>query len=807
MTGPSLNLDRFWSRRPGPEEALALAEVPVGSSLLELAAALRDQNFGSLVTYSPKVFVPLTELCRDVCHYCTFAKRPRQLSNVYLTEHQVLGIASRGARAGCHEVLFTLGDKPESRYRAAREALHALGCETTVDYLLRMAARVVEQTGLLPHINAGILSADQMAALKEVSVSQGIMLESGSVRLAAPGGPHHGSPDKDPAIRLANIELAGKLKVPFTTGILVGIGETRQERIESLLALRELHDRYGHIQEVIIQPFRPKPGTLMADQIGADDDELKWSIAVARIIFGPEMSIQAPPNLSPDSEIELIAAGINDFGGVSPVTPDHVNPEAPWPQLAVLKKNTEQANKVLVARLPIYPRYISADSGWVSSAIADDLLRHVDASGLARTDSWVPGELTEAPFGVGQFKKVHKGSYIGRIEKRLDQGLELSETDIVQLFNARGSEFDEVCHFADDLRRSAVGDTVTYVVNRNINYTNICTYRCGFCAFSKGSTLKGLRDKAYVLDLTEIVRRAEEAWERGATEVCLQGGIHPDFTGETYLEICRAIRFALPDMHIHAFSPLEIQQGAATLGISVRSFLTKLKESGLSTLPGTAAEILDDEVRRIICPDKLTTSEWLEIVETAHKLEMPTTATIMFGHVDQPHHWARHLCRVRDLQIRSNGFTEFVPLPFIHQEAPLYRRDSCRQGPTFRETVLMHAVSRIVLHRHISNIQASWTKMGRSGIAQLLNAGVNDLGGTLMNESISRAAGTRNGQELPPQEMDQLIASVGREPLQRTTLYGRPIGDRVQFSYQAKPLKELHLGTVSRSVAAPQSTA
>ena len=807
MTGPSVNLDRFWSRRPEPEEALALAELPVGSSLLELAAALRDQGFGSLVTYSPKVFVPLTELCRDVCHYCTFAKRPRQLSNVYMTEHQVLDIAGRGARAGCHEVLFTLGDKPESRYRAAREALQALGCESTVDYLLQMAGRVVEQTGLLPHINAGILSADQMLALKEVSVSQGIMLESASARLAASGGPHHGSPDKDPAIRLANIELAGQLKVPFTTGILVGIGETRQERIESLLALRELHDRYGHIQEVIIQPFRPKPGTLMADHIGADDDELKWSIAVTRIIFGPEMSVQAPPNLSPDTEIELIAAGINDFGGVSPVTCDHVNPEAPWPQLAVLKNNTEQANKLLVARLPIYPRYISADSGWVSLSIANALLRHVDASGLARTDDWVPGELTKAPFSVGQFMKAHKGSHIGRIEKHLDQGLELSETDIVQLFNARGSEFDEVCQLADELRRSAVGDTVTYVVNRNINYTNICSYRCGFCAFSKSSTLKGLRDKAYVLDIAEIVRRAEEAWERGATEVCLQGGIHPDFTGETYLEICRAIRSALPALHIHAFSPLEIQQGAATLNISVRSFLEKLKESGLSTLPGTAAEILDDEVRRIICPDKLTTSEWLEVVETAHQLKLPTTATIMFGHVDQPYHWARHLRRIRDLQVRTNGFTEFVPLPFIHQEAPLYRRDICRQGPTFRESVLMHAVSRIVLHGHISNIQASWTKMGRSGITQLLNAGVNDLGGTLMNESISRAAGTRNGQELPPQEMEQLIASVGREPLQRTTAYGRPVGDRVQRSYRAEPLKELYVGAVSRSTTVPQPTA
>ena len=797
MTGHSLNTKHFWSRRPKLEEAQVLAEVTVENELLELAAAIRDESYGSLVTYSPKVFVPLTELCRDVCNYCTFDKRPRQISSVYLAENQVLEIAEKGASAGCHEVLFTLGDKPELRYRAAREALDALGYESTVDYLLAMAGRVVDETGLLPHINAGILSADQMAALKEVSVSQGIMLESMSARLAAPGGPHYGSPDKDPAIRLANIELAGRLKVPFTTGILVGIGETRKERIESFFALRELHERYEHIQEIIVQPFRPKPGTLMAEHVGADDDELKWSIAVARLIFGPEMSIQAPPNLTPDSEAELIGAGINDFGGVSPVTPDHVNPEAPWPQLAVLEQHAEQANKELVARLPIYPRYMTADSGWVSSSIADNLVQHSDASGMARSDNWMPGELTKAPFFVNGSKGAQVRSQIRQIEIRVEKGLNLSEADVVQLFNARGSEFDQVCKFADELRRGLVGDTVTYVVNRNINYTNICTYRCGFCAFSKGSTMKGLRDKAYVLDLPEIVRRSEEAWDRGATEVCLQGGIHPEFTGRTYLEICRAIRSALPDLHIHAFSPLEIQQGAATLGISVRSFLEKLKESGLATLPGTAAEILDDEVRQIICPDKLTTDEWLEIIKTAHQLELPTTATIMFGHVDQPYHWARHLCRVRDLQIRTNGFTEFVPLPFIHQEAPLYRRDSCRLGPTFRESVLMHAVARIVLYGHISNIQASWTKMGRSGIAQVLKAGGNDLGGTLMNESISRAAGTRNGQELPPQEMDELIVGVGRKPLQRTTLYGHPVSDRVRCSYQAEPLETLNFGTGS----------
>ncbi|MDP6918587.1 MAG: 5-amino-6-(D-ribitylamino)uracil--L-tyrosine 4-hydroxyphenyl transferase CofH [Arenicellales bacterium] len=791
-------LDHFINRRPDPREARALHPNISDESLVQLAAALRDRGHGDLVTYSPKVFIPLTVLCRDVCHYCTFARQPRGHGQAYLSDSQILEIAGSGDQHGCHEALFTLGDKPELRYRAARDGLRRMGFGSTAEYLVHAAGLVFDQTGLLPHINAGILSFDEMSALREVSASQGIMLESASERLTERGGPHYGSPDKQPGVRLANIELAGRLKIPFSTGILIGIGETRRERIDSLLAIRELNDSYGHIQELILQPFRPKPGTLMAAHPPASGDELAWTIAVARILFGPEMSIQTPPNLSPGAETQLIAAGVNDWGGISPVTIDHINPEAPWPQIKLLSEKTARAGKILAARLPVYPRFIKEAKAWISPRISDRVRLQSDASGLARADRWYPGELTEPPSGAESFLSCGVRGAIGQILGRAENGRNLSETEIIRLFLARGEEFTDVCGFADGLRNEVNGSDVTYVVNRNINYTNICHFRCGFCAFAKSSTRKGLRDRPYLLDTQEITRRSVEAWERGATEVCLQGGINPDFTGNTYLSICRAIREVLPDIHIHAFSPLEIQQGAETLGIGIREFLAALKEAGLSTLPGTAAEILDDGIRQIICPDKINTAQWLEVIETAHGLGLRTTATIMFGHVEHPTHWARHLLLIRELQSRTGGFTEFVPLPFIGKETPLFLRGNARCGPTFRECILMHAVSRIVLHPHISNIQASWPKMGRSAVSLLLAAGVNDLGGTLMNESISRAAGTRHGQELQPEEMDELIRECGRIPAQRTTLYDRPSSGRISCSYDAAEL--LSVGATAASI-------
>ena len=784
----SIDPDRFLRSPPTDSEARSFMESVDHRTLIKVSAVLRDEGHGQLMSYSPKVFIPLTVLCRDVCHYCTFARSPRQAVRAYLPLDEVLEIAESGRQAGCYEALFTLGDKPEQRYRVARDELKRLGCSSTFEYLLQASRTVFEQVGLLPHINAGILSMDQMAALREVSASQGIMLESTSERLCQKGGPHFGSPDKQPAVRLSNIEQAGELRIPFTTGILIGIGENRAERIDSLLKIREINNRYGHIQELIIQPFRAKTDTLMAGFPEPEPSDLLWTIAVARILFGPSMNIQAPPNLTPGLEEQLVCAGINDWGGVSPVTLDHVNPEAPWPGIAELCATTRQSGKTLIPRLPVYPKFLEGSTEWLSPKVSTHVHHLIDGNGWPRTDSWVPGEVAEAPFSVRVDRMNKATTDLRSIFDRVAQEIDLTENDIVRLFRSRGDDFIETCKFADQLRRDVNGNVVTYVVNRNINYTNICTYRCGFCAFSKSSSRNGPRDHPYLIDLAEIRRRTQEAWRRGATEVCLQGGIHPDFTGETYLSICHAIKSEVPSIHIHAFSPLEVTQGARTLGISIAEFLEALKHAGLSTLPGTAAEILDDEVRQIICPDKITTDEWLNVIKTAHKTGLPTTATIMFGHVDKPQHWARHLIHVRNLQSQTGGFTEFVPLPFIHQEAPMYRRQNCRKGPTFRESLLMHAVARIVLHRYISNIQASWTKMGKAGVIECLRAGANDVGGTLMNESISRAAGNQNGQELPPGEMDQLIKDAGRVPKQRTTKYETPEVDRSLESYNAPPL-------------------
>jgi FO synthase len=779
--------------------SIRLEQAPL-AELIDAAGRLRDEGHGRLISYSRKVFIPLTHLCRDVCHYCTFAERPRAGKPAYLSADEVLAIARAGAAGGCTEALFTLGDKPELRYRAAREALDALGYETTIDYLQAMCALVLRETGLLPHANPGVMSRSEIAGLRTVTASQGIMLESLSARLCEPGGVHYGSPDKRPEARLETLRLAGELSVPFTTGILIGIGETRAERLEALFAIRDLHRRYGHIQEVIVQIFRAKPGTKRASAAEPDLDDLLWTIAAARLILGPAMNLQAPPNLSPGVYPRLVAAGINDWGGVSPVTPDHVNPEAPWPAIAELAQRTADAGKLLVHRLPIYPAYARDPGAWTAPEIATQTRRLSDAEGFARDDNWAPGVKIVPRTPTLRARAVDPA--IERIIEHAQAGARFDEPEIMRLFAARDADYERIVAAADALRRATSGDVIRYVVNRNINYTNICSYRCTFCAFSKGKTHEALRGAPYDLALNEIVRRATEAWERGATEVCLQGGIHPDYSGETYLAICRAIKTAVPDMHIHAFSPLEVTQGAATLGMPIRSFLAKLKSAGLSTLPGTAAEILDDEVRAIICPDKLSTAQWLDVVRTAHELGLRTTSTIMYGHIEHPLSWARHLLAVRDLQAETGGLTEFVPLPFVHMEAPMYLKGAARRGPTFREAVLMHAVARLALHPRVTNIQTSWVKMGPEGAAACLEAGANDLGGTLMNESITRAAGAEHGQEFPPEAMEDLIRSLGRTPEQRTTLYGPVPAERWAASLGAAALAPVVLTPPRKLVAA-----
>jgi FO synthase len=673
------------------------------------------------------------------------------------------------------------------------------------------------------------------------------MLETTAIRLAERGGPHWASPDKLPAARLATIEAAGEAHVPFTTGILIGIGETRRERLEALMAIRELDERFGHVQEVIVQNFRAKPGTRMAGSPEPPLEELLWTCAAARLVLGAAWHIQAPPNLSYAEFPRLLDAGIDDWGGVSPVTVDHVNPEAPWPELELLGEATRSRGLELAPRLAVYPEYVGEPERWLDSAVVPHVLALADAEGLAREDDWAAGapevrqhqedpgppEHPEKPppragalfngapsllpaasvqgkaahvgnGSVPEVSRLKRASKPARVSQPIGDALakvrdeiELDENDVTELFRARGNDFAAVVAAADVLRREVCGEAVTYVVTRNINYTNVCYFRCGFCAFSKGKLAANLRGAPYLVPLDEIVRRCEEAWDRGGTEVCLQGGIHPAFTGDFYVDVCRAIKQELPDLHVHAFSALEVWQGAATLGLPLRDYLERLKAAGLASLPGTAAEILDDQIRAVICPDKVTTGQWLEVHDAAHAAGLRSTTTIMFGHVDGPRNWARHLLGLREQQQRSGGFTEFVPLPFVHMEAPIFLQGRARRGPTFREAVLMHAVGRLALHPWITNVQASWVKLGLRGSQAALRAGANDLGGTLMNESISRAAGASHGQELPPEAMEAVIRAVGRTPRQRTTLYGEPPAERRKASFGAPPLAEPHNPSVN----------
>lgn len=784
-------------------EALDLSRNQDLETLMARARSLRDAGHGNTITYSRKVFVPLTHLCRDVCHYCTFARTPRHIGQPFLSADEVVALCKVGANLGCQEALFTLGEKPELRYKVARKSLAEMGFQTTIEYVTHCASRVLDETGLLPHINAGNLTRAEMLGLREISPSMGIMLESGSERLCEKGMPHYGSPDKDPSLRIKTLILAGELSVPFTSGILIGIGETKKERIESLLMLREVSERFGNLQEVIVQNFRAKPNTKMASAPEPDLEELLWTIAVARIVLGPEMNIQAPPNLSPGVLERLVDAGINDWGGVSPLTPDHVNPEAPWPHLDELSAATEAAGKWLDQRLTVYPRYIQDSKRWLSDKTRAYAFQHSDSSGMAKRDAWTPGESTEIPalehhLLTNRNQRNHSSDVLALIEKHRARK-ELNATEITRLFEVRGNDLSLVAGYADELRHETTGETVTYVVNRNINYTNVCYFKCKFCAFSKGSGNKDLRGKPYDISAEEIARRCIEAWDRGATEVCLQGGIHPDYTGQTYIDILSTIRKATPDMHIHAFSPLEIYQGAKTLEISLVRFLKILKSAGLNTLPGTAAEILHDDIRKEICSDKLNSAQWLQVMTAAHEVGFGTTATIMFGHLERPEHWAHHLLAIANLQKKTGGFSEFVPLPFVAAEAPMYRRGLSRKGPSFRECILMHAIPRIVFHGLIDNVQASWVKLGQAGVAACLSAGANDIGGSLMNESITRAAGADHGQEWHPAQIEKFLTDLQKKPKMRTTRYTQAPPERRRIAMQSGELATIKLDEASRT--------
>ncbi len=794
---PTTNADGLWTR-----DALLAADLP---DLLRAAAQKRFRAFGNRVTFSPKVFIPLTRLCNDTCGYCTFATSPAHVPSPFMSIDEVLSVARAGAHNGCHEALFTLGERPEDRYEVARAWLRERGYDSTVHYVAEAAKAVLTETGLLPHANCGALSSEEMAVLRPYAVSQGMMLESLNPTLEC----HRAAPDKHPARRLATLEAAGELSIPFTTGILCGIGESRADRIDALEAIAQSHARHGHVQEVIVQNFLPKDRTVMRNAPPCPGPEELWSIAVARLILPGDVHLQAPPNLTDDFGV-LLDAGIDDWGGVSPVTADHVNPERPWPDLDRLRTVTEERGFTLAPRLTIYPERTPdlvhpGRERWLDDGLRFCVSDRSDGEGLARDDpgaffpekvshftdtsdgaevvligerstSWYSGaSVTPAPLIPG---RPAASGLIREILEAADAGHEIGEDEIGALFSARGREAAAVAELADSLRVRTNGDSVTWVHNRNINYTNVCTFKCRFCGFSKGPLSMNLRGKPYLLTLEDIAERVREAWALGATEVTLQGGIHPDFDGEYYIDVCRAVKEAAPDIHVHGFTALEVTEGARRLGEPLEAYMLRLVEAGLRSLPGTAAEILDDEVRSVLCPDKINSEQWLECHETAHKVGLGSNVTIMHGSVEGPKSWARHIVRTREVQKRTGGFTEFIPLPFVHMASPIYLQRKSRRGPTFREVVLMHAIGRIAYHGHIDNVQASWVKIGVDGVRQLLQAGVNDLGGTLMNENISRAAGATHGQGKTPAELADLVAPLARPLVQRTTLYGTPGGHR-----------------------------
>jgi FO synthase len=779
--------------------------------LQSVAAHLRDLGSGDRITYSRKVFIPLTMLCRDHCHYCTFAKPPARLEAPFLTPDEVLAIARGGRARACKEALFTLGDRPEDRYGEAREWLISRGFDSTLEYVRASAISVIEQTGLLPHLNPGVMSYEELARLKQVSASMGLMLETSSDRLSARGGPHFGSPDKHPAVRLRTIEDAGRLAIPFTTGILVGIGEGPRERAASVFAIRELHRRYGHIQEVIVQNFRAKPGTAMAGAPEPEDEEFLAAVATTRVVMGPHVSVQAPPNLSDETQqLRLLDAGISDWGGVSPLTPDHVNPERPWPAIESLATTTAARGKTLRERLTIYPRFAGSPDPYLAGRMRAPVESLLGDDGLAVEGTmpeptiwqdpdvtWKPRTIdltfakgpeaglradADAVYGEIPAENAETRAWAARkvAPRRLDADIRralrlaerhrpISDEQALALFQAQGAELEALRRVADGLRQEAVGDVVTYVINRNINFTNVCYVGCRFCAFAQ----REVDPEAFTLTLGEVADRAEEAWAEGASEVCMQGGIHPDLPGSFYLDLLDAVKARVPEIHVHAFSPMEVLNGATKMGVSFREFLIACKEHGLGTIPGTAAEILDDDVRWLLTKGKLPADTWEEIVRTAHDVGIRSSSTIMFGHVDAPPHWVAHLRRIARIQRDTDGFTEFVPLPFIHRNAPIYLAGHARPGPSFEDSVRMHAVARILLDGVIHNVQVSWVKLGVEACTAILESGANDFGGTLMEETISRMAGAGWGIRMTPEEFDDAIRAIGRTPAVRTTTYDR----------------------------------
>ncbi|MGW1769597.1 bifunctional FO biosynthesis protein CofGH [Streptomyces sp. NPDC002073] len=841
---PTANAMRRALKRARDGVALDVTEAAVllqarGEDLTDLAASaarIRDAGLAAagrpgVITYSKSVFIPLTRLCRDKCHYCTFVTVPGKLRRaghgMFMSPDEVLDIARRGAALGCKEALITLGDKPEDRWPEAREWLDAHGYDDTLAYVRAMSIRILEETGLLPHLNPGVMSWSDFQRLKPVAPSMGMMLETTATRLwSEPGGPHHGSPDKEPAVRLRVLEDAGRSSVPFTSGLLIGIGETHEERADALFALRRVARSYHSIQELIIQNFRAKPDTAMRGMPDAEIDDLVATVAVARHIMGPSACLQAPPNLVDGEYARLLGAGIDDWGGVSPLTPDHVNPERPWPQIDVLAERSAAAGFELRERLCVYPEFVQRGEPWLDPRLLPHVRALADpATGLARPDAVVEGHPWQEPdegfggFGAraggrtdlhrtidtegrtgdrredfdhvyGDWEALREAAAPGMVPERIDTDVrealaqaaddpeKLTDGQALALLHADGPALDALCRVADDLRKSVVGEDVTYIVTRNINFTNVCYTGCRFCAFAQRRT----DADAYTLSMEQVADRAAQAWDVGAVEVCMQGGIHPDLPGTAYFDIARAVKQRVPGMHVHAFSPMEVVNGATRTGMSVRDWLTAAKEAGLDSIPGTAAEILDDEVRWILTKGKLPAADWIDVVSTAHELGLRSSSTMMYGHVDQPRHWLGHFRTLVDIQKRTGGFTEFVTLPFIHTNAPVYLAGISRPGPTDRDNRAVTAMARLLLHPHITNIQTSWVKLGAEGAAEMLRSGANDLGGTLMEETISRMAGSGYGSYKAVKDLVAIAEAAGRPARARTTLYGEVPEERMRVA-------------------------
>ncbi|MEV7243396.1 bifunctional FO biosynthesis protein CofGH [Streptomyces sp. NPDC093248] len=828
-TGPTENSMRRALKRARDGVALDVAEAAVllqarGEALTGLAASaarVRDAGLAAagrpgVITYSKSVFVPLTRLCRDKCHYCTFVTVPGKLRRaghgMFMSPDEVLDIARKGAALGCKEALITLGDKPEDRWPEAREWLDAHGYDDTIAYVRAVSIRILEETGLLPHLNPGVMTWTDFQRLKPVAPSMGMMLETTATRLwSEPGGPHHGSPDKEPAVRLRVLEDAGRSSVPFTSGLLIGIGETYEERAESLFALRKVSRAYHGIQELIIQNFRAKPDTAMRGMPDAELDDLVATVAVARHIMGPSACLQAPPNLVDSEYGRLIGAGIDDWGGVSPLTIDHVNPERPWPRIEELAAKSRAAGFEMRERLCVYPEFVRRGEPWLDPRLRPHVGALADPeTGLARPDAVVEGRPWQEPEEAftatgrtdlhtaidtegrtadrradfdevyGDWQALREAAAPGMAPERIDTDVRgalrtaaddptrLSDAEALALFHADGPALDALCRVADDVRRSAVGDDVTYIVTRNINFTNVCYTGCRFCAFAQRRT----DADAYTLSLEQVADRAQQAWEVGAVEVCMQGGIHPDLPGTAYFDIARAVKERVPGMHVHAFSPMEVVNGATRTGMPIREWLAAAKEAGLDSIPGTAAEILDDEVRWVLTKGKLPTATWTEVITTAHELGIRSSSTMMYGHVDQPRHWLGHLRTLAGIQRETGGFTEFVTLPFIHTNAPVYLAGIARPGPSTRDNRAVTAMARLLLHPWIPNIQTSWVKLGAEGAAEMLRSGANDLGGTLMEETISRMAGSSYGSYKSVRDLIAVAEAAGRPAKPRTTLYG-----------------------------------